>query len=292
MTPLIIAGATGYGVWPDNTLGGRACSACEAPVDGIEIDVQITSDGHVVAHHDYRLSRRQTRLDGAWITGDRADPERHDPGAAAPLRCGPGAAGCRPQPRYPHRPSTGRRADPDPCRAVRGPEGGAEARRLILHRDQDRPACGRDDAPDPELVVEAVIDELDAQDYVAHTKIIAFDWQVLRLTRRPQRRHRHRPPDDPDAQTGGPADGGGRHSPWADGCDPRHHGGSDLAAIKAHGGMEWSPYYTDVTPERVDEARGLGLKVGPWGLSSAEDIGRMQSLGVWSCTVAGPAWGR
>ena len=88
---LIVAGATGYGVWPDNTLGGaRHC--LEAPVDGIEIDVQLTSDGEVVAHHDYRLSRRQTRLDGEWLTGSGpvlkdtplAELKRYDIGRARP----------------------------------------------------------------------------------------------------------------------------------------------------------------------------------------------------------------
>src|SRR5271165_3789421 len=64
---LIIAGATGYGAWPSNTLEG-AVRCLDAPVDGIEIDVQMTADGHVVAHHDYRLKRSQTRLDGAWLT--------------------------------------------------------------------------------------------------------------------------------------------------------------------------------------------------------------------------------
>ena len=59
-------------------------------------------------------------------------------------------------------------------------------------------------------------------------------------------------------------------------CD---HGGSELAAIKAHGGMEWSPYFTDVTAESMAAARELGLRVGPWGLSRGEDIRRMAGLG-------------
>ncbi len=61
-----MAGATGYGVWPDNSLeGARQCLA--APVDGIEIDVQMTADGRVVAHHDYSLKPDATRLDGRWL---------------------------------------------------------------------------------------------------------------------------------------------------------------------------------------------------------------------------------
>jgi glycerophosphoryl diester phosphodiesterase len=92
MSSLIIAGATGYGAWPSNTLpSAHRCFA--APVDGIEIDVQMTADGHVVAHHDYRLSRSQTRLDGEWITGSGpvlkeitlAQLRRYDIGRSRPM---------------------------------------------------------------------------------------------------------------------------------------------------------------------------------------------------------------
>ena len=55
--------------------------------------------------------------------------------------------------------------------------------------------------------------------------------------------------------------------------------------------MEWSPYFTEVTAERMAEAQALGLRVGPWGLSAAEDIDRMLDLGVFSATVSGPSWG-
>jgi glycerophosphoryl diester phosphodiesterase len=57
--------------------------------------------------------------------------------------------------------------------------------------------------------------------------------------------------------------------------------------VKAHGGVEWSPHFTDVTPERVAEAAALGLRVGPWGLSKASDIRRMAELGVFSSTISG-----
>jgi hypothetical protein len=39
------------------------------------------------------------------------------------------------------------------------------------------------------------------------------------------------------------------------------------------------------------EARGLGLLVGPWGLSDGGDIRRMAELGVYSSTVSGADWG-
>ncbi|HEX7758818.1 MAG TPA: glycerophosphodiester phosphodiesterase family protein [Caulobacteraceae bacterium] len=285
---LIIAGATGYGVWPSNTLGGaRRC--LEAPVDGIEIDVQMTSDGAVVAHHDYRLSRRQTRLNGEWLTGSGpilkdttlAELKRYDVGRARP--------GTDVDPRYPHRQHWDGEAIPtldelfEALKAAPGP------RRLFYIEIKTDPT-DPDLAPDAVFFTRTVVDQIEAHDYVAHSKIIAFDWQVLRMTaeRNPAIATAHL--TIPRDLSGGAMPAVGVDSPWSDGFDAHRHGGSDLAAIKAHGGMEWSPYYTDVTSERVEEARALGLKVGPWGLGAGEDIARMRRLGVWSATVSGPDW--
>ncbi|QUD86209.1 glycerophosphodiester phosphodiesterase family protein [Phenylobacterium montanum] len=287
--PLLIAGATGYGAWPANSLeGAQACLL--APVDGIEIDVQLTADGHVVAHHDYRLSPKAVRLNGEWLAQPSpplkamslADLRRFDIG-----RLHPESDEAR---RHPHLvgmdgvriPTLGELLQL--LKAAEGP------RRLIyveIKTDPQDPSH----APDPRAITEAVLDELEAHDYVAHAKIIAFDWQVLRLARA-------RRPDIATAHLTIPAmlksqvrlDAGGR-SPWTDGCDPLDHGGSDLAAIKAHGGLEWSPYFTEVTAETMAEAHALGLRVGPWGLSKGPDIRRMRALGVFSSTVSGPDWG-
>jgi glycerophosphoryl diester phosphodiesterase len=118
------------------------------------------------------------------------------------------------------------------------------------------PREGRDDAPAPALVVDAVLRDLAAANYLEPAKIIAFDWQVLRLVREraPRLHTAHLTITTPARR-----DPDRAPSPWNDGADPRDHGGSDLMAIKAHGGVEWSPYYTDVTPERMAEARELGL---------------------------------
>lgn len=286
---LIVAGATGYGVWPSNTLGGaRRC--LEAPVDGIEIDVQMTSDGAVVAHHDYRLSRRQTRLDGEWLTG--AGPVLKDTPLAALKRYDVGRArpGADVDPRYPHRQHWDGEAIPmlDELFAVLKAEPGP--RRLFYIEIKTDPTDAVL-APDPVLFAQTVVSAIEAHDYVAHAKIIAFDWQVLRMTaaRNPAIATAHL--TIPRDLSGGAMPDDGEDSPWADGFDAHRHGGSELAAIRAHGGMEWSPYYTDVTSERVEEARALGLKVGPWGLSSADGIARMKHFGVWSATVSGPDWG-
>jgi glycerophosphoryl diester phosphodiesterase len=285
--PLLIAGATGYGAWPANSLEG-ALQCLKAPIDGIEIDVQITADGHVVAHHDYRLSPDATRLDGAWV--EAAGPpikamtldqlRRYDVGRTRP--------GSEAAARYPLKTELDGVRVPTLQALLEALNAAAGPRRMIYVEIKTDPRHGRDDAPAPELIVEAVLRELAAADYLAPAKIIAFDWQVLRLTRDlvPTMRTAHLTITTPAAR-----DPARPPSPWNDGCDPRDHGGSDLAAIKAHGGIEWSPYYTDVTLERMAEARELGLLVGPWGLSAGEDVRRMAELGVYSSTVSGADWG-
>jgi len=288
--PLVIAGATGYGVWPSNSLEGALKCVAE-PIDGIEIDVQMTADGHVVAHHDYHLSRHATRLDGAWLqargpalkTLSLTELERYDVGS---LRPGSDYAA-----RYPHRmPADGVRIPTLP-RLLQALRDAGGPRRLIYIEIKTDPQ-DPDASPDPGVVTEAVIAAVEAADWVAHSKIIAFDWRVLRLSRERNPAIATAHLTIPASLASGVKPLPNGDSPWTDGCDPRRHGGSDPAAIKAHGGMEWSPYFTDVTPERMDEARDLGLRVGPWGLSAAEDIDRMLALGVWSATVSGPAWGR
>jgi len=287
--PLIVAGATGYGAWPANSLEGTVrCVA--APIDGIEIDVLLTADGRVVAHHDYRLKRSQTRRDGEWLTETGpalktltlAELHRYDIGRSRP--------GSYEDQHYPHREQfDGARVPtlPELLKVLKAAEG---PRRLIYVEIKTDPQ-DPDDAPNAAAITHAVIDDLEAADYVAPSKIIAFDWSVLRLTqeRRPDLATAHLTIPPVLLPTIRRLPNG--DSPWADGCDPRHHGGSDLRAIKAHGGEEWSPHLVDITPERIAEAADLGLRVGPWGVSSSEEIRRMIDLGAYSITASGPDWG-
>ena len=288
--PLVIAGATGYGVWPDNSLeGARRCLA--EPIDGVEIDVLLTADGHVVAHHDYRLSRQATRLNGAFLESrgplvkslTLAELRRFDVGALRP--------GSQAAERHPHRaPMDGVRV-PTLTAILEVLAEAPEPRRWLyieIKTDPQDPEA----SPDVRAITEASLAAVEAAGWRDRTKIIAFDWRVLRLARAAL-------PDLATAHLTIPASLAGRvrplangDSPWTDGFDRSRFGGSELAAIAAHGAIEWSPHFTEVTPERIAEARALGLKVGPWGLSAADDIDRMLDLGLYSLTVAGPAWGR
>jgi glycerophosphoryl diester phosphodiesterase len=280
--PLLIAGATGYGLWPENTLeGARRCLA--APFDGFEFDVQMTADGVVVAHHDYRLHPDATRLEGAWLEGlspplkhmRLAEVRRYDVG-----RCRPGSEHDRYYATREPMDGIGVPTLPELLEAMAAAPGPKRWIYVEIKTDPTNPT----DAPAREVVLDAVLRDLEAVAWLERSKIIAFDWAVLRLARErvPDIETAHltfrTPRDAAEAQA---------RSPWWDGHDPDRHGGSELAAIKAHGGVEWSPRFNFITPELLAEAHALGLRVGPWGLSKTADIRRMAELGVFSATVSG-----
>jgi glycerophosphoryl diester phosphodiesterase len=67
---------------------------------------------------------------------------------------------------------------------------------------------------------------------------------------------------------------GRQPSAWLAGLDPAAHGGSAPRLVKAAGCSTWSPRFAELNPEAVAEAHGLGLKVVPWTLNSADDMAR------------------
>src|SRR5450631_28516 len=225
---LIVAGATGYGAWPANSLEG-ALRCLDAPVDGIEIDVQITSVGVVVAHHDYRLNPSQTRLDGEWLGAPSAPLKTMS--LAELMRCDIGRE--RPHPKYP--PRHPQRVEMDNVRVPTLPEvlaalKAAPGPRRLLYVEVKTSPQDMDEAPAPKTIVDAVFRDLEAADYAGHAKIIAFDWQVLRLSRERCAQIRTTHLTIPSAlKSSIRFDADGR-SPWTDGHDPRDHDGSELRA--------------------------------------------------------------
>ena len=67
MKPKVVASECCAGLHPQNTLRGfQFC--LESGVDGIEFDVHLSRDAHVVVQHDYRLNKRITRdPSGQWL---------------------------------------------------------------------------------------------------------------------------------------------------------------------------------------------------------------------------------
>ncbi len=286
---LLIAGATGYGVWPANSLEGLE-GCLRTPVDGVEIDVGLTGDGRVVAHHDLGLDPDQTRRNGRWLTEPGPPPKSLLLEDLADIDVGRTRPGSPLAARHPQRPQRDGARIPTleavltALKAADGPP-----RRLYVELKTDPSDAAL--SPDVESLVQAVILDLQAAEYLEKAKIIAFDWRVLRLTRigAPSLALGHLViPPGLRARVRRTTQG---RSPWHDGCDPLDHRGSELAALKGHGGVEWSPHFIEVTAETAKEARDLDLLVGAWGVSKGEDIARMRSLGASSLTLCGPDWG-
>jgi glycerophosphoryl diester phosphodiesterase len=287
---LIIAGACGYGAWPANSLeGARACNA--APVDGIEIDVHLTADGHVVAHHDYKIAPESSRLDGQWL--DAPGPLLRDSRLEA-LRAydlGRDRPGSATDFRHPLRQGLDGVIMPTLPELMAVMAERVGPRRKLFVEIKTDPADYRESA-DPVALLDAVLRDLDDGGWLDDSKIIAFDWSVLRdlKAKAPAMPCAHLTvPDSLKPRIRRLANG---DSPWNDGFDPSHYGGSELRAIVAHGGQEWSPHISDVTLDRVVEARDLGLTVGVWGVGTAAEIDALMAFDVAALTVSGPAWGR
>jgi glycerophosphoryl diester phosphodiesterase len=51
-----------------------------------------------------------------------------------------------------------------------------------------------------------------------------------------------------------------------------------LEHIRKAGAEGWFAHYRDATPERVEQARGLGLKTGAWTVNETADLARLKGL--------------
>ncbi len=54
----------------------------------------------------------------------------------------------------------------------------------------------------------------------------------------------------------------------------------DLEEYATRGASIWSPNQADVTPERIEEAHGLGLLVIPWTINEVNDMKNLLDIGV------------
>src|ERR1700761_9332227 len=91
MHPMNIAHRGGAQLMPENSLAAFA-DALARGCDGAELDVQLSRDGVVVVHHDFRLKAGLARQGGAWLTQPEprikdltfAELQQFDVGAAQP----------------------------------------------------------------------------------------------------------------------------------------------------------------------------------------------------------------
>ncbi|MBP2626737.1 MAG: glycerophosphoryl diester phosphodiesterase [Firmicutes bacterium] len=69
-------------------------------------------------------------------------------------------------------------------------------------------------------------------------------------------------------------------SPWLGGLNINDFNGDYVKAAKAIGADIVSPYWEELSPQLVTEAHTLGMKVVPWTVNTAKDMGMLIDMGV------------
>jgi glycerophosphoryl diester phosphodiesterase len=127
----------------------------------------------------------------------------------------------------------------------------------------------------PDAVVRELLAVLRRHDMLGRVSLQSFDWRSLRAM------HSLAPPVPTVALTAqqrwldNVAD-----ARWTDGLKLADFGGSVPRLVKAAGVAVWSPYFGDLNPELLREARALGLRVVPWTVNEPAQIERLLDWGV------------
>ena len=171
MKTLNIAHRGGAGLRPENTLAAFR-HAIALGCEGAELDVQLSADGVVIVHHDFRLNPALTRKDGSWLTGETPrikdltlprlqdfDLGRADP--ASDYARGASCAG-----------SGGRRANSVLGRCARRCHRRRPFTLLVELKSSADPASA-----DPIALADAALAVM--QDHLERTIFVGFDWRGL-----------------------------------------------------------------------------------------------------------------
>jgi glycerophosphoryl diester phosphodiesterase len=277
MKQKVVASECCAGLHPQNTLRGfQFC--LDSGVDGIEFDVHLSQDGHVVVQHDYLLNKRITRSpSGQWLenTGPAvcnlslAQLRQFDVGRYLP--------GSREAETYPNcQPADGERI-PTLEEILRAHQAASSAAELWI--ELKTTPFDRGISADPNELLTAVVNLVEEFGLVSRTVLLAFEWQLLVdagvvcpgigrdfLSINPafvkslyRRKGMVRPED--------------MYRP----LDPADHGGSFPETIAAAGGGWWGPYVADVTAHDISLAHECGVMVNVWGVDS-DDAAIEQAL--------------
>jgi glycerophosphoryl diester phosphodiesterase len=239
-----IAHRGGAALMPENTLAAFA-DALARGCDGAELDVQLSADGEVVVHHDFRLMAGVARRDGAWLTapGPRikdltlAELRQFDIG-----RPMPGGAYAASHPLL---------------RAVDGAT--MPTLKEVLDLTALRPftlmvelKCDHsEDSADPVALADAAFDVCAGRDNII---FVGFDWRALvRIHERGA-------------------------ACWFTTDKLTEDARPVIDGIAAAGGQGWFPNFTDATPDNFAYARDRGLKVGAWTVNGPADMARLSYL--------------
>jgi glycerophosphoryl diester phosphodiesterase len=267
-------GARGHA--PENTVASFE-RALAIGVDTLECDLAITRDGVVVVYHDLWLNPDITRgPDGEWLAARGPaihaltwkELQAYDVGRIKP--------GTKYAAEFP---------DQQPRDGERIPRL-ADVFDLVRRSGNDKVRfdCETKLSPlepgatlPPEAFAKRVIEEVRKLGMAARMTIQSFDWRTLQVVQKEAPEIRTLYLSSPRTLQAAP---GGGPSPWLAGFALESHGGSVARAVHAAGGRYWAPNQTYVTPERLAEARALGIEVIPYTVNDPAMIEKLLDMGV------------
>jgi len=241
MRPLNIAHRGGAQLMPENTLAAFA-DAMARGCDGAELDVQLTRDGQVVVHHDFRLKAGLARKDGVWLAepGPRIkdinleDLRQYDVGTAQP-----GGDYARSHPLL--KPTDAAVPTLEEVAAL------TTGKDFLLFVELKCDAS--DDSADPVALADAAYAITGDQ-----AIYVGFDWRALMRIQ---------------------ALGG---SCWFTADKLPGDVRPVIDMIAQAGGHGWFPNFRDAAPDAVVHARAHGLKVGAWTVNEPADMQALMGL--------------
>jgi glycerophosphoryl diester phosphodiesterase len=246
---LNIAHRGGAALKPENTLAAFSAAIARG-CDGAELDVQLSADGVVVVHHDYRLNPAVTRHAGGWLTGPT--PAIKDLSYAALQaydigRPDPDSAYARAHPKL--MAIEGERIPSLEAVLARAKDARSPFWLFVELKSSDDP-----DSADPISLADEALAVMES--YLERTIFVGFDWRGLAHIK-------HAAPQACCWFTTDRLEGDLR--PILD----------NIAGNKADG---WFADYRNATPETVAYARGLGLKVGAWTVNQPAEMKKLLPL--------------
>ncbi len=245
---LNIAHRGGAALWPENTLaafGDAIASGC----DGAELDVQLSRDGAVVVHHDFRLMAGVARKDGAWLTEPGPRIKDLSLGELQQFDVG------RPQ-------SGSVYAQTHPLLNPVDATIPTLEEVIALARSAPRPfdllvelKCDAStDSADPVALADAAYDVTAAAGFLSNVIFVGFEWRALARIR----------------QRGA--------SCWFTTDRLAGDAMPVIDAIVQADGQGWFPHFSDAGPQNVAYARSRRLKVGAWTVNSITEMERLKGL--------------
>jgi len=276
------------GLAPENTLPAFA-AALSHGVDNLELDLQITRDGHLVIGHDPALKSYIARgPDGKWVTdpgpviwhSTLEEIRRYDVGRLDP--------NSRYGQTYPEqKPVDGTRLPTfDEFMALVRRSGAGETLRfnIEIKLDPREP----DLAPSAEQYAEATVKAIRDAGIASRSTVISFNWTTTAAVAKLA-------PEieiglitfDANSRAENLQRGQPGASPWLNGHDVDTYA-SLPQMVKAAGGKVWVSYWRNVTPELVKEAHDLGLKINVWTVNDKPTMEKMIDLGVDGITTDYP----